>query len=788
MIELWIDGERCDVDRMPTIPIGFDIANLTKAEGAREGRSIELTLPATPANNALFSPSHDLYTTERFNMKHHTAIIKRDDVEIFGGTTYLLDTIIEDGFSCSYKIRIDEGGVEWIEPLVHGEISDLEISFAERLNLATISDSWEWDCPVRFLPVYRGNYSSHYSAEAILPVERPLLSDDYHPFISIRDMVQEMFAKTGYKLHSDFFDSELGSSLYMSGDYSRTNNAAAKAKCDFFARRADVGIATADAFGRVYASKAFATHTVGAIVDTADSVATDSEGKRMSDTFCLNNSFQMNEAGNICFTPKMSVRAGFLLHLAYSTEYKILSRERLCGFDMVEGLRGERVEVHLANNSHDYRKNPSSNTNYRALVFDHQENRQYQLTAELFNGTNILLHTWNTRSSLVKMPSSTPVGFELYYCDDGSETWLPYTGDWALYAGYIEESGFIDVEMDFRMSPQDVAAGESLVLDKFWFGGAEPGMQIKVGTATSLRPYFTSVPGYNEMLEFRDVAPNNLRQIDLLAALGEMFNLAFYSDRISKEVYIEPIESLYNEAQEIDWSQRIDRLGVISISDLGVDVPQNTILAYLDTDIASHKFNVENDTTLGKWSFQNPLYGTKDSTRRLGNKLFATTLNISNILGSAPSASIMQVGDMGAEENDFEVPFTPRIVCYKGMKSLPKGESWGIASRIDKYPYAAFVDEEDVNLCFEERNGIEGLCRYHLPTLLRQRDCRKITLDLYLTTAEIATLFTREGSKPSLLSKFRFNIQGESLLFRLAKIDSWDTESNIVRCTFEQDS
>jgi hypothetical protein len=167
--------------------------------------------------------------------------------------------------------------------------------------------------------------------------------------------------------------------------------------------------------------------------------------------------------------------------------------------------------------------------------------------------------------------------------------------------------------------------------------------------------------------------------------------------------------------------------------------------------------------------------------------LFATTLNISNILGSAPSASIMQVGDMGAEENDFEVPFTPRIVCYKGMKSLPKGESWGVASRIDKYPYAAFVDEEAVNLCFEERNGIEGLCRYHLPTLLRQRDCRKITLDLYLTTAEIATLFTREGSKPSLLSKFRFNIQGESQLFRLAKIDSWDTESNIVRCTFEQD-
>lgn len=313
-------------------------------------------------------------------------------------------------------------------------------------------------------------------------------------------------------------------------------------------------------------------------------------------------------------------------------------------------------------------------------------------------------------------------------------------------------------------------------------------MQIKIGTGTSLRPYFTSVPGYNDKLEFKDVAPNNIRQIDLLSALGDMFNLAFYTDRTRKEIYIEPLEELYKESAEVDWSDRIDRLGNISISDSGVGLPQNTILAYIDADIASNRFNNENDTTLGKWEFHNSLYGTKDSTRRVGNKLFTTTLNSSNILSCAPSASIMQVGDVGAENNDFEVPFTPRIVCYKGLKELPEDESWGIASRIGKYPYAAFVDEEEkINLCFEKRNGIEGLHHYHLPTLLRQRDCRKVTLDLILSTAEIATLFTRDGSKPSLLSKFRFNIQGESQTFRLTKIEKWDPETNIVRCTFEQE-
>ena len=57
MMTLRIDGQRCDIGQAPTIPIGFDAEALTKVEGAREGRAIELTLPATPLNNALFGCS-----------------------------------------------------------------------------------------------------------------------------------------------------------------------------------------------------------------------------------------------------------------------------------------------------------------------------------------------------------------------------------------------------------------------------------------------------------------------------------------------------------------------------------------------------------------------------------------------------------------------------------------------------------------------------------------------------------------------------------------------------------
>ena len=787
MIALWIDGHKCDIDRLPTIPINFDIAKLTKVEGARSGRVIELVLPSTPANDALLGASRDIYTTKRFNMEHHTARIEKDGVQIFEGTAYLINTTLHDGLVENYTLQINEGGVEWIDGVVYNLVSDLDIPFSERLNLSTISQSWKGEQSVRFLPIYRGNYLPHYSSSSAMPAEKVLLTDDYHPFISASDMVRAMFAKSGYKLCSNFLDSEFGRSLYISGEYANSNNANAKAKCNFFARRSAIGSATADFSGRVYASTAFATHTIGPIVDTANPEAIDENGLVMSDTFCANNSFSKTSTGNICFTPSISVRAGFLLHLEYTTEYKILSRERLCGFDILEGANGERVEIKLTNSCHDFRKETSPNAMYRAIVFDHVDGRQYQLSGRETDNTLIGIKSWSSRSEIVTMPATPIATLNLYYRDNSQDGWALYAGDWALYAGHIEEQGFVDVEVDFRLPHQEISAGESFVLDKFWFGGAESGMKIFVRTGTSLQPYFSDIPGYNTTLEFKDIAPRNIRQIDLLTALSEMFNLVFYTDRKLKEIHIEPLEAFYDSDKVIDWSHRIDHRNTVALSDSGIDLPQDFVLQYIDADQASRAFNNENKTTLGRWSFRNPLYGTKNSTKRCGDELFTTTLNIANILYNAPSASVIQTDKIDEDGNKAEDVHALRVVCYKGLKKLPAGEIWNSNSQLNEYPYASFVDNEGTNLCFENRNDTEGLHKYYKPMLIRQRDSQNVTLNLYLTTAEIASLFTAQGTNPSLRTKFRFTIQGESSLFRLVKIDKWNVESNLVQCTFEQE-
>ena len=135
MLELWIDEKRCDISTIPKIPIDFDIDKLSKVDGYRTGRSIEIELPTTPLNNAMFGSSRDIYATSRFNTEHHTATLKKDGIEIFSGTVYLCGTEMQKGRGGGYKICIREGGAAWIEKVSKGKLCDLDITYSELLNL-----------------------------------------------------------------------------------------------------------------------------------------------------------------------------------------------------------------------------------------------------------------------------------------------------------------------------------------------------------------------------------------------------------------------------------------------------------------------------------------------------------------------------------------------------------------------------------------------------------------------------------------------------------------------------
>ena len=146
----------------------------------------------------------------------------------------------------------------------------LGVDFRAALTPETILAGWTDDSPVKFFPIRRDEYPQRNSPTDLLPAQRLLTVDDYHPFLHVATLVETIFGEAGYRIESRFMESELFRSLYMSGAYASRDTAALAARMGFFAaRRLSSATAKADYSGRVAANPNTALNSVGNIVETA---------------------------------------------------------------------------------------------------------------------------------------------------------------------------------------------------------------------------------------------------------------------------------------------------------------------------------------------------------------------------------------------------------------------------------------------------------------------------------------------------------------------------------------
>lgn len=784
MMRLYIDGERCDVAAEVAVPCGFDADRLADLASGRMGSTLTLSLPRTPANDALFRCSGDIYAVERFNASHHTARIDFGTTTLMEGTAVLVGTHLERAGE-EYEVRITGECARWAEQAAHKRLGEAAIEFAMTLTPTDIAATWEGEQAVRFLPVCRSTETGGVSS-ALVPAQRAMLTDDYHPFISVAALMRAIMEEAGYTLESRFFESDFGRSLYVSGSYRTSDAARAKERMDFRARSRTTKSATADALGRVYASPSVALHSVGNVVDTASPVAVDESGKAMSDTFTRGDCFGIDADGFACFVPTRATTVGFLLHLDYTTDYRISSRTRLAGFDRLTALGGVQVQFALANTFADHRKAPHAGNAYRALVFDHKSGREYMLRYG-----DAALAMFAARSALLTIPAGSADGeCRLLYRDSSKAEFADYTGDWALYDGYVGESGTVDVVADVRLPARRVSAGAKVLLDKIVFGGAEPEQRLTLSTRTSLRPVFSTEAGYGSRLAFADIAAAQCSQLDFAEAVARLFNLRFFTDHRARRVVVEPLEEFYdNSLPPLDWSARIDFSQPVVLSDAAIDAPQWRVFAYADGDEAVAEFNAENDTVLGEWRSENPLYGTKLTTRAMGSGLFVPSVCATGVVAGAPSAAVVRVGDKGVDEEGAAEAFAMHIVRYCGLRALPEGERWAFPHEKATYPYAAFFGEcdgEPFTLGFEDRDGATGLHLYYDEALRRERERHLLRLALHLTPAEVGQLLSAECAQASFRRRFRLTIGGQSALYRLRAMADYDPARASTECLFER--
>ena len=117
-------------------------------------------------------------------------------------------------------------------------------------------------------------------------------------------------------------------------------------------------------------------------------------------------------------------------------------------------------------------------------------------------------------------------------------------------------------------------------------------------------------------------------------------------------------------------------------------------------------------------------------------------------------------------------------------RPLPEGEVWNFHTLQHSYPYAAFHSEGEFTLCFEDRDGIQGLHRYYDQQWQAQALREVMSVDMRLAPHQITALIDPTGDGPNLRSHFRLNIMGQGALYRLLAIEGYDAQRGVARVRF----
>ena len=309
MIRLRIDSVVCDLAAEQPLTLAWSGRTLTDPEAGRSGEALTFELLPTAAAEALFGAECHLYGAGRFNAALHRGELLAGGTPLASGSVRLVETRWH-GTEHRYRVELRGGAHAWAEQAAKEWFRELEVAYEGRLLPTEIAAGWSDDSPVKFLPVYRDRYEIENGDAGLRPPERLLSTDDYHPFLSIRALVQALFAKAGYTVESAFMENPWFRSLYMSGAYASHDTRVRQQKMGFLARRKADRTTTANALGRVEANP-FVTHnTVGNLVDAFSPQEVDETGATLTDAYSAGGCLRIEE-GELCFRPLTEVSVGF---------------------------------------------------------------------------------------------------------------------------------------------------------------------------------------------------------------------------------------------------------------------------------------------------------------------------------------------------------------------------------------------------------------------------------------------------------------------------------------------
>ncbi|MDD3108895.1 MAG: hypothetical protein PHV49_06800, partial [Alistipes sp.] len=607
-MKLFIDGIEADLDPKTEVSISLGIASITKIETGRTGYSKTLKVPLTATNRRIFGDADQVHAADLFNRETHTAFIEVEGCRVMEGAPQLsrCETLAQGGGW--YYLNLIGAGKGWVKAAAETMLRETEIDFEQTLTPAVVLQSWSWNQPVRFLPVQRDRLK--INAESLNEGVRMLTFSDYHPFLHIKSVLDAIVQAAGYTIVSEFMNSDSFQSLYMSGCYPEKEVEQLANRMGFLAGRWSEASAVADRFGRVYADPFTTVASIGNLVDTADPTESASDGTVAEGVYNTNQCFRKVE-GRIAFYPTEVISVGFEYALHYQSDFRIGTRAALTCFDRVYLDDNTEHCFKVMNRYEDRKAQFGGGWSYR---FTYQQ-----------NGVTVTLQAFTSRSTLLSVPLGEGIDTpQLWILQE--EVFQLYTEDWALYDGYIEETGTVEVELTVRSAASVASASNPRYFHRIHFGGAEEGMHLTVYRSCTLKPIFIPHPCEGSTVTFAEVGAHEIRQITLIQALKQLFNLYFYTDTLTRTLYIEPRESFYRNDVEVDWRDRIDLQKPIVVEEAGREQAQNFTLRYAEGDGSAARWDEAHKEIFGRWSVAVGDRFAQTTEQNYVNPLFTPTI------------------------------------------------------------------------------------------------------------------------------------------------------------------
>ena len=790
-MKIYIDEKLCQTDALTRVPkISFEASDLRSIEALREGHRYRLSLPATRDNRALFGYGDRLHEATLFNTEEHKARIEFEGVTLIEGTVLLVGAeVAVAGEMCEagkveragdrFTIEVIAGAHGWARAASLRQLDTVGIDFESAYDSAAIVDSWEEDRVVRMLPVRRDRYSDSRSEVELMPVQQIPALNDFHPFVSVRPLVEAIFADAGYTFECPQLDSAPYSNLVMSGRFAERDTSRLVARMGFRAGRSQASTATADSRGMVYANPFSTVNSVGNLVDTVE------PSGLAPDLHAADTSFRVEE-GEAIFSPPEQVNVSLVCRLHYATDYSIATRYTLRGFDTICLDAENQYHFALANRFVDHRPTFRAGMEYRVVVFDHVAGTSYRLMYVAQKGSTTseaIAVEFADDNALFTIPTTvTPYEPTLICRPAGATNYFPCPNDWALYAGYVNMEGQTEVDVTVATAPRDVSASEPFLFRKIAFAGAAPGQAMTLYASTRAYPSFQPNPALGSTFTLADILHQDLRQAELLDALAGMFNWRFYTDPIERKVYICSAAEMVDRERVIDWSDRIVTSQPILIDEAAKGADEAVRHGYLRGDGAAARYDQQNVDFYGDWVGEVHSKLADEGERNARSQLFAPTINAVGTIALAPSVSLPQVGDRDLDD-PAQLYFPNKILIYNGLRVLPDDERWGLLA--GAYPLTTFISDEG-SLCFEDRDGVEGLHRYYDAHYEELNTARRVTLTLQLSAADLLPILTTDPAQRDLRAAFRLTIGGEEGLYRLDAVEEYAADEGVARCRFVQ--